>query len=75
MHVVALLLVWARYGIQILNLFGLVETIFGMELITGIERGLTVGLEIPPIVTSILKIDRPIDLEGFRGKIKRHFMQ
>lgn len=71
---IVLLVVWARYGIQILNLLGLVKLIFGLELITGNERGITIGLEIPPVVTAVLKIDRPENLADFRDKTHRHFM-
>lgn len=39
LHGLALVVVWARYCMQILDKFGLVQALFGMELLQGIERG------------------------------------
>ena len=69
------LLLWSRYAIQILNLFGLIEPLFGLELVVGIERGLVIGQEIPPMVTSILKIGRPDNLQAYTDMLRKHFMK
>lgn len=46
-----------------------------MELITGFERGLLIGQEVQPIVTTVLRVQRPKsgDLESFRKRLLKEF--
>ena len=52
-----LVFAWKYCCMEILNQIGLVQPLFnGMELITGFERGLLIGQEVQPIVTTVLRV-------------------
>ena len=72
--VVLLLIVLSRYGIFFLDILGMARPLFGMELISDNERGLVIGQELLPMVTTVIKIGRPDDLKLLQLKIKSHFM-
>ena len=69
-----IVLIWKLYCIEILHGMGLVVPIFGMEPIIGFERGLIIGQEAMPLVTTLIKMQKPRnDLEVFRKRVLKHF--
>ena len=60
----------------ILNTCGLVEKLFGMEILTGWDRAFLLSGPFKdrqvPVIT-YLKMDAPDDLELFRTKVANHF--
>ena len=67
----------ARWGMWFLDMFGLVEPLFCMEMLTGFSRAFLLTGNIQkyqaPIPT-VLKMDAPDNIEDFKAKLINHFM-
>ena len=67
----------ARWGMWFLDMFGLVEPLFCLEMLTGFSRAFLLSGNIQKyqaVVPTVLKMDAPDDLEAFKAKLIAHFM-
>ena len=65
-------IIHCRWGLYFLNMCGLVEKLFGMEMLVFCDR--IFQLCGPHPVLTTVKMDAPDDLEEFRTKVIEHFM-
>ena len=65
-------IIHCRWGMYFLHSCGMVDKLFGMEMLVGIDR--IFQLCGPHTVITTVKIDAPDDLEEFRSKVIEHFM-
>ena len=67
----------ARWGMWFLDMFGLVEPLFCLEMLTGYSRAFLLSGNIQKhqaVVPTVLKMDAPDDIEAFKAKLLAHFM-
>ena len=67
----------ARWGMWFLDMFGLVEPLFCLEMLTGYSRAFLLSGNIQKhqaVVPTVLKMDAPDDIEAFKAKLHAHFM-
>ena len=67
----------ARWGMWFLDMFGLVEPLFCLEMLTGFSRAFLLSGNIQKhqaVVPTVLKMDAPDDMEAFKAKLLAHFM-
>ena len=67
----------ARWGMWFLDMFGMVEPLFCLEMLTGYSRAFLLSGDIKKhqsVVNTVLKMEAPDDLEAFRTKLLDHFM-
>ena len=68
----------ARWGMWFLDMFGLVEPLFCMEMLTGFSRLFCLGGDIKKVqnpIPTVLKMEAPDDIEDFKEKITAHFLK